>query len=64
MARRDYLTGKGPMTGNKRSHALNSSKRKFNVNLQKVNFNVDGQKVTLRVSAKTLKTIKRKGVVL
>ncbi|WP_027120837.1 50S ribosomal protein L28 [Mycoplasmopsis lipofaciens] len=64
MSRVDQLTGKGPLVGNNRSHAMNASKRKFNVNLQKVSVNVNGKKVTLRVSAKTLKTIKNKGIQL
>ncbi|MEA4191180.1 MULTISPECIES: 50S ribosomal protein L28 [unclassified Mycoplasma] len=63
MSRRDVLTGRGPQSGNKRSHALNATKRKFNVNLQKVRVTIDGQKMTLRVSAKTLKTLKNKGLI-
>ncbi|WLP85592.1 50S ribosomal protein L28 [Mycoplasma seminis] len=62
MSRRDVLTGKGPQSGNKRSHALNATKRKFLPNLQKVRVVIDGQKMTLRVSAKTLKTLKNKGM--
>ncbi|SYV96951.1 50S ribosomal protein L28 [Mycoplasmopsis edwardii] len=63
MARRCQLSGVGPLTGNTRSHAMNASKRKFNVNLQKVRVTIDGQRMTLRVSAKTLKTLKTKGLV-
>ncbi|VEU78103.1 50S ribosomal protein L28 [Mycoplasmopsis columbinasalis] len=62
MSRVDQLTLRGPMVGNKRSHAMNATKRKFNLNLQKVTVNVNGKKVSLRVSAKTAKTIKSKGV--
>ena len=63
MARKDQLTGKGPMTGNKRSHAMNHSRREWGVNLQKVTVVDDmGQAVTLKVSAKTKKTILRKGL--
>ncbi|UUD36004.1 50S ribosomal protein L28 [Mycoplasmopsis citelli] len=62
MARRDVLTGKGPMSGNTRSHAMNASKRKFNVNLQKIKVVIGGRKQTLRVSAKTIKTLKTKGL--
>ncbi|UWV77984.1 50S ribosomal protein L28 [Mycoplasmopsis cynos] len=61
--RRCQLSGVGPLSGNTRSHALNASKRKFNVNLQKVRINVEGQKITIRVSAKTLKTLKTKGLI-
>ncbi|ATO31060.1 50S ribosomal protein L28 [Mycoplasmopsis bovirhinis] len=63
MARRCQLSGVGPLSGNTRSHAMNASKRKFNVNLQKVRVLVDGRRMTLRVSAKTLKTLKTKGLV-
>ncbi|AKF41312.1 50S ribosomal protein L28 [Mycoplasmopsis canis UFG4] len=63
MARRCQLSGVGPLSGNTRSHAMNASKRKFNVNLQKVRVTIDGQRMTLRVSAKTLKTLKTKGLV-
>ena len=61
MARQDDITGKKAMSGNKRSHALNSTKRKFNLNLQKVTVVENGQKKTLKVSAKTAKTLKKQG---
>nr|WP_318031010.1 L28 family ribosomal protein [Mycoplasmopsis bovis] len=39
------------------------TKRKFNVNLQKITItNSNGTPTTLRVSAKTIKTLKRKGI--
>ena len=60
MSRKDQLTGKGPLSGNKRSHAMNHSRRVWNVNLQKVTIRTaDGQKATIRVSARTLKTLKK-----
>ena len=31
MARKCEVSGKGPMSGNSRSHALNATKRKWNV---------------------------------
>ena len=61
MARQDDITGKKAMSGNYRSHALNSTKRKFNLNLQKVTVIENGQKKTLKVSAKTAKTLKKQG---
>ncbi|WP_029906414.1 50S ribosomal protein L28 [Mycoplasmopsis opalescens] len=64
MARYDQITGKGPMVGNLRSHAMNATKRRFNVNLQKMVINVGGRKVTLRVSAKTAKTLKKGKIIL
>ncbi|WP_011264935.1 50S ribosomal protein L28 [[Mycoplasma] mobile] len=64
MARRDDLTNKGPMSGNKRSHALNATKRKFNLNLQKILVTLEnGSKVKIKVSAKTAKTLKKQGFV-
>ncbi|ARA93947.1 MAG: 50S ribosomal protein L28 [Bacteroidetes bacterium] len=64
MARRDQLTGKGPRAGNHVSHANNKAKRRFDVNLQKKRFYIPSEDrwITLRVSAKTLKTINRKGI--
>ncbi|GAA5414751.1 50S ribosomal protein L28 [Ureaplasma ceti] len=60
MSRKDQLTGKGPLVGNKRSHAMNHSRRVWNVNLQKVTVKTaDGQVATVKVSARTLKTLKK-----
>lgn len=54
------LTGKGPMSGNNRSHSLRATRRKWNVNLQKVTVMVDGKPTKVRVSARALKTLKGK----
>ena len=61
MARKDDITKKGPMSGNKRSHALNATKRKFNLNLQKITIEENGKKKTLKVSAKTARTLRKQG---
>ena len=61
MARQDEITGKRPMSGNNRSHALNATKRKFNLNLQQVTIMEDGQKRKVKVTAKTAKTLKKQG---
>ena len=52
------------MSGNHVSHAHNKTRRRFEVNLQKKRFYIPEEKrwVTLRVSAKTLKTINKKGI--
>lgn len=63
MSRRDQISGKGPQFGNKRSHAMNASRRKFNVNLQKVKIKTASGTRTLRVSAKTIKTLKKNNVI-
>lgn len=64
MARKDQLTGKGPVAGNHVSHANNKAKRRFEVNLQKKRFFIpeEDRWVTLRVSGQTIKTINRKGI--
>ncbi|MEK7116188.1 MAG: 50S ribosomal protein L28 [Patescibacteria group bacterium] len=55
MSRIDQLTGRGPNFGNSRSHSNIATKRRQNLNLQTVR--IGGMK--LRVSARTLKTIKK-----
>jgi large subunit ribosomal protein L28 len=64
MARKDQLTGKGPMSGNNVSHANNRTRRRFQVNLQKKRFYIpeEDRWVTLRVSAQTIKTINKNGI--
>ncbi|MGL5591073.1 MAG: 50S ribosomal protein L28 [Metamycoplasmataceae bacterium] len=61
MSRIDEITGTKPMSGNLRSHALNTSKRRFNLNLQKVTIIEGGEKITLRVTAKTKRTLRKQG---
>jgi large subunit ribosomal protein L28 len=64
MARKDQLTGQGPVAGNHVSHANNRAKRRFEVNLQKKRFFIPGENrwITLRVSTQTLKTINSQGI--
>ena len=63
MTRRCELTGKGPMSGNLRSHAENKTRRVFRPNLVDVTLISDAlqRKVQLRVSANALKTVERTG---
>ncbi len=56
------ISGKGPLTGNKRSHSLRATRRKWNVNLQKVNVVVDGKPQRIRISARALRTLKKQGM--
>ncbi|WP_412031555.1 50S ribosomal protein L28 [Metamycoplasma buccale] len=64
MPGRDQLTGQKALSGNKRSHALNTSKRTFDLNLQKVTVLLDnGAKKTVRVTAKNARTLKKYGLV-
>lgn len=59
MSRKCAITGKGALTGNRRSHALNATKRKWNVNLQKVTLLIDGKPQKVRISARALKTLRK-----
>lgn len=63
MAKRCAITGKGPLSGNKRSHSLRATRRKWNVNLQPVKVIVDGKPQTIRISARALKTLKKQGTI-
>ena len=58
------MTNKGPMSGNTVAHAHNKVRRRFGVNLQKKRFYLPEERrwVTLKVSAKTIKTINKKGL--
>ena len=58
MSRVCVVTGKGPVTGNKRSDSLRATSRSWNVNLQKVKVMVDGKPQTVKMSARALKTLK------
>lgn len=55
MSRIDMLTGKRANSGNSRSHSNIATKRKQQVNLQTIT--IGG--VRLRVSARTIKTLKK-----
>ncbi|MFV0254596.1 MAG: 50S ribosomal protein L28 [Erysipelotrichaceae bacterium] len=58
MARVCAISGKGALSGNKRSHSRRASRRKWNVNLQKVRIMVDGKMVRVRISARELRSLK------
>jgi large subunit ribosomal protein L28 len=63
MTRRCELSGKGPMSGNLRSHAENKTRRTFRPNLVDVTLISDAlqRKVRLRISAHALKSVERIG---
>ncbi|HEV7275563.1 MAG TPA: 50S ribosomal protein L28 [Devosiaceae bacterium] len=63
MARRCELTGKGVMTGNNVSHALNRTRRRFLPNLVQVTLISDvlGRSVKMRISANALRTVEHRG---
>jgi large subunit ribosomal protein L28 len=63
MSRVCELSGKGPMSGHKVSHANNKSKRRFLPNLNEVTLISDvlGQSFKLRISAAALRTVDHRG---
>ena len=63
MSIRCAVSGRGPLSGNRRSHSLRATRRKWNVNLQKVRINVNGKPQTVRVSARELRTLKKQGAI-
>ncbi|EAG4550902.1 50S ribosomal protein L28 [Listeria monocytogenes] len=56
MAKECVITGRKSRSGNKRSHAMNSSKRTWKANLQKVRILVNGKPKKVCVSARALKS--------
>lgn len=64
MARKDDITGKQALNGYRSSKSNNKTKHLFHLNLQKRRFYIpeEDKWVTLKVSARTLKTINKKGI--
>ena len=64
MSRKDDITGKGALNGYRSSKSNNKTKHRFQLNLQKRRFYVpeEDKWVTLKVSAKTVRTISKKGI--
>ncbi|NMP16019.1 MULTISPECIES: 50S ribosomal protein L28 [unclassified Thalassotalea] len=58
------VTGKKPMVGNNRSHALNATRRRFLPNLQTHRFWVESENrfVKLRTTPKGMRIIDKKGI--
>ncbi len=52
MARVCKVSGKGPMTGNTRSHSLRATRRTWNVNLQKYQITENGVTKSVKMSAR------------
>ncbi|MFA7056121.1 MAG: 50S ribosomal protein L28 [Candidatus Cloacimonadales bacterium] len=63
MSRVCDVCGKGPNSGNLRSHALNATKRKFFPNLQKIRAEIDGDVRSIKICTSCLKANKIKKVI-
>lgn len=59
MARVCQITGKGPMSGNNRSHSLRATRRKWNCNLQVRTIVVDGQAMRVRMSTRAYRSLNK-----
>lgn len=65
MSRICKLTGKGPLSGNRVSHANNKTRRMQRPNIQKKRIFVPelGRSVTVRLSTRALRTVTKNGLV-
>ena len=59
MSRVCQITGKGPLTGNKRSHSLRATRRRWNVNLHTYKVEIDGKVYKVRMSTRAYKTLNK-----
>lgn len=59
MSRKCPVSGKGPTSGNTRSHSLRATRRRWNVNLQKRKVLIDGEVVMIRMSNRAYRTLKK-----
>ena len=57
MSRICPVTGKGPLSGNKRSHSLRATRRRWNVNMQPYQVEIDGKVQTIRMSARAHRSL-------
>ncbi len=58
MAKCDYC-GKGPMSGNNRSHSMRATKRQFKPNIQRVKVMEKGRLVSRKVCTTCLKALSK-----
>ena len=59
MSRVCPVTGKGPMSGNNRSHSLRATRRRWNANLQTKVVMVDGKPTRVRMSARAYRSLNK-----
>lgn len=59
MSRVCPITGKHPLSGNKRSHSLRATRRTWNVNLQTYKVEINGQVVRVKMSTRAYKTLNK-----
>ncbi|MBR6225644.1 MAG: 50S ribosomal protein L28 [Bacilli bacterium] len=59
MSRKCPVTGKGPMSGNNRSHSVRATRRRWNVNIQTYKVNINGKMVEVKMSARAYRTLNK-----
>lgn len=57
MSRVCPLTGKHPISGNRRSHSLIATRRRWDVNLHTYTVEIDGVPTKVRMSARAYRTL-------
>jgi large subunit ribosomal protein L28 len=57
MARVCTVSGRGPMSGNARSHSLRATRRTWNLNLQKYKITENGITKTIKMSARAYRSL-------
>ena len=61
MSRVCPVLGKGPLSGNNRSHSLRATRRRWNVNMQPYQVEIDGKVQTIRMSARAHRSLMKSG---
>ena len=59
MARVCPVSGKGPLTGNNRSHSLRATRRRWNCNLQVHTIVVDGKPMRVKMSTRAYRSLNK-----
>ena len=59
MARVCPVLGKGPLTGNNRSHSLRATRRRWNCNLQVRTIIVDGKPMRVKMSTRAYRSLNK-----
>ena len=59
MSRVGPVTGKGPLSGNNRSHSLRATRRRWNTNLQVRTVVVDGKEMRIRMSTRAYRSLNK-----
>ena len=59
MSRVCPVTGKGPMSGNNRSHSRRATRRSWNTNLQLRTVIINGREVRIRMSTRAYRTLNK-----